>query len=354
MFRIDTSRAVAVRPAAGAAGSPGYFGAGDPTTGFLPTQFSPDWCNDVQENLMAVLADGGITGVKGADGDINLRDAIRAIIGGRTRLRLAANLDLYVATSGNDSNPGTVGSPFRNIQTAINYVYDRLDLNGYNVTIHIAAGTYTEVLQIRYPPVGAAPVGTPITLIGDTTTPANVVITTSDANSNVISVAFGAAANLKGLKLVHTAVVGYAALLGVTGGSWASISAIEFGASPYDQMAASSGGVIASLASDWQRTDAAAYKIVGGAQTHARVYSGGGITCTNSTITLTGTPGFGTALAVAGQGGTLWFNGCTFSGSATGKRYVADAFGLINTAGGGASFLPGNVAGSVDVLGKYT
>ena len=279
MFRIDTSRAVAVRPDADAAGTPGYFGAGDPTTGFLPTQFSPDWCNDLQENIMEVLADGGITGVKGPDGDVNLRDAIRAMVAGKTRLRLSGNLDLYVATTGNDANPGTVGAPFRNIQSAINYVYGRLDLNGYPVAIHIGAGTYTEVVNIRYPPVGAAPLGTPITLLGDTTTPSNVVVTTSDAS---------------------------------------------------------------------------AYKISGSTQVHARAYLGGGITATNSTITLTGTPAFSVGFAAPAQGGGIWYNGCLFSGSATGKRYLADAFGWIITAGGGANFLPGNVAGTLDALGKYS
>jgi hypothetical protein len=74
MFRIDTSRAVAARPASAAPGSPGYFTNGDPATGYLPTQLDGEWFNGVQENLMAVLADGGISPAKGPSGDNNLRD----------------------------------------------------------------------------------------------------------------------------------------------------------------------------------------------------------------------------------------------------------------------------------------
>lgn len=44
----------------------------------------------------------------------------------------------------------------------------------------------------------------------------------------------------------------------------------------------------------------------------------------------------------------------TFSGTgATGTRYVAGANAVIYTAGGGASYLPGNAGGSVETGGQY-
>lgn len=48
----------------------------------------------------------------------------------------------YVATSGNDSNPGTEAEPFRTIQKAANIVYA-------GDTVLIKAGTYVERVQIR-------------------------------------------------------------------------------------------------------------------------------------------------------------------------------------------------------------
>ena len=43
----------------------------------------------------------------------------------------------------------------------------------------------------------------------------------------------------------------------------------------------------------------------------------------------------------------------TFSGSATGTRYLVGINGTINTAGGGASYIPGNAAGSAATGGQY-
>jgi hypothetical protein len=69
---------------------------------------------------------------------------------------------------------------------------------------------------------------------------------------------------------------------------------------------------------------------------------------------VSGTPAFSGQFAWADLWGYLSANGSTtFSGSATGKRYFADNFARISTAGGGASFFPGNVAGTVGVDGRY-
>ena len=58
---------------------------------------------------------------------------------------LTANLNLYVATTGSDTlNTGlTIASPFATLQRAWNYMQARLDLNGFNVVVNVAAGTYT-------------------------------------------------------------------------------------------------------------------------------------------------------------------------------------------------------------------
>jgi hypothetical protein len=61
MFRIDNSSAVASRPAPQDAGSPGYFGRGDPAAGTSPTILTADWANMVQEELLAPIIAAGLT-----------------------------------------------------------------------------------------------------------------------------------------------------------------------------------------------------------------------------------------------------------------------------------------------------
>ncbi len=70
------------------------------------------------------------------------------------------------------------------------------------------------------------------------------------------------------------------------------------------------------------------------------------------TVTMTGTLAF-TIFAIASDYAILRVYGTTYSGGTiTGSRYSADA-GKINTFGGGASFFPGNSAGSTANNGMY-
>ncbi|MEQ8605195.1 MAG: hypothetical protein RIB45_17925 [Marivibrio sp.] len=61
MFRIDTSTASDTLPAPSAAGTPGYFRPGDKQQGVIPTHLDHDWFNTVQEELVAVVLDAGLS-----------------------------------------------------------------------------------------------------------------------------------------------------------------------------------------------------------------------------------------------------------------------------------------------------
>ena len=74
MHRIDHATAVANMHGAGKPG----FGGGNPTTGTPATRFTPDWCNDIQENVARVIEGAGGTLEKGS-GD-QLYEAIIAMI----------------------------------------------------------------------------------------------------------------------------------------------------------------------------------------------------------------------------------------------------------------------------------
>lgn len=72
MFRIDTSTAVGALPAPSPAGEPGFFSGGNLGTGTPPTTVSPDWFNTVQEELISLLAAGGVAPSKVANNQVLL------------------------------------------------------------------------------------------------------------------------------------------------------------------------------------------------------------------------------------------------------------------------------------------
>jgi len=54
------------------------------------------------------------------------------------RTLLTGPLTLYCAAGGNDSNPGTIGSPMLNAQAAVDALYNNYDMQGYTCTIDIS------------------------------------------------------------------------------------------------------------------------------------------------------------------------------------------------------------------------
>lgn len=113
-------------------------------------------------------------------------------------LRLLGNnttTNLYVAKTGSDSNPGTSALPFLTIQAAIDYV--AAGLFPGNVIINIGDGTYSENIiakgmmgKTTYATTGSTtiPLGqSMITLLGDATTPGDVIIVGSGAGAATFS-----------------------------------------------------------------------------------------------------------------------------------------------------------------------
>lgn len=76
-----TANAVSTRPTADAAGALRWFRARDLGGGITGTTMEEDFLNDVLGTVINVLAAGGITRTKGAAGDSDFTDAIKAIIG---------------------------------------------------------------------------------------------------------------------------------------------------------------------------------------------------------------------------------------------------------------------------------
>jgi len=70
------------------------------------------------------------------------------------------------------------------------------------------------------------------------------------------------------------------------------------------------------------------------------------------TVTVTGTPAFAT-FAQSDYASVIECSLSTFSGAATGARYSVGGNAVIQTGGGGASFFPGNAAGTTSSGGQY-
>lgn len=78
MHRIDSTTAVISPPPPEPVGTPGYFSSGVPGTASPATIMTPDWHNDVQENILGPILAAGISPTKGRAED--LLDAILLLI----------------------------------------------------------------------------------------------------------------------------------------------------------------------------------------------------------------------------------------------------------------------------------
>lgn len=261
-------------------------------------------------------------------------------VGYLPRETLTANRTYYVRTDGNDANDGLAnssGGAFLTIQRAISAVY-ALDLSIYNVTIQLADGTWTESVTVSGPLVGR---GT-LTIRGNPSNPGNCIWSTTSARClNVIN---GAKVNLTGFEL-RTTTSGECLVADGAGSLIFLSGPVHFGACAASHLFAYASGVILGRS---------AYSIVGGAVYHARAQAQGFVDVQGATITLTGTPAFSGAFARAAVNGLAALGSNTFSGSATGTRYSALTGGGIDTNGGGASYLPGSVAGSATSPAWYS
>lgn len=254
-----------------------------------------------------------------------------AVFSSAIREKLTANRTYYVRTDGSDSNTGLVnssGGAFLTIQKAIDTVA-ALDISIYNVTISVGAGTYTAGVTVNGPWVGT---GT-VSLVGDTTTPSNVIISTT--GSNCVLALQGGKLTIGGFKFVTTTSGSH---INAAGGVINVTGKVEFGASAAQQIISASYGLVNISAN---------YTISGGGTIHWYVESYGQIFAVVLTITLSGSPVFSTAFAHAATSPSLVdCRANTYSGSAgaTTPRYTVGAGGVINTGTGSTTALPGTGA----------
>ncbi|MER9170905.1 hypothetical protein NKI12_26840 [Mesorhizobium australicum] len=256
---------------------------------------------------------------------------------------LTANRTYYVLATGSDSNTGLVnsaGGAFQTMQKAMDVIAGTLDLAGFTVTVQIGDGTYTTPLVIK----SCVGMASPASLLfqGNTTTPSNVVLSTTSATAVTASgpTAFASISCFK----IQTTTSG----MGVTADSGAQVlmNKISFGAVANYHVNCF-GGAYVSMTGN--------YTISGNATFHIYCSSGAFVFCAVvGTVTLTGTLSI-TTFAYAEQSGIIRINGNVYSGSVpTGSKYNANSNANIFTNGAGATYLPGSTAGATSTGGNYT
>lgn len=254
--------------------------------------------------------------------------AMQATLG--VREVLTATRNYYVRTDGSDSNNGlanTSGGAFLTIQKAVD-VACAIDASTQNVNINIATGTYTGTVTLKkYLGSGIfSIIGTSVTINGGTSNG----ITAYDVGTWVIS----------GITFTNTSnsIIASGSTVLQFG------SGMSFG-SATDAHVLSQSGAYVIFNND--------YSITGGANTHLQALQGF-IQVVGITVTLTGTPAFSGYFAHSQFFGHLKLFSTTWSGSATGTRYLSYDNSLIVTNGGGATYLPGNASGITGNQGLYT
>lgn len=262
------------------------------------------------------------------------------------RQKLTSNLTLYVSATGSDNNSGLSSSvPFATLQQAWNTIVNNYDLNGYGVTVSVGNGSYTSGLVANGVVTGLGS-GNGVTFLGNTTTPSNVTITTS--NAHCIAATGGAYISVGGMTLSASGTAGGSSACGVLASNGATVNIINpmvFGTCTGSHLGANASASISMFGGT--------YTITGNAANHALATTGAFINVLSCVVTLTGTPAF-TTFATAAYPSTVQFTNTTFTGSATGARYSATLNGVVITNGGGANYFPGSTAGSTTAGGQYT
>jgi hypothetical protein len=224
---------------------------------------------------------------------------------------------------------------FSTIQKAIDTAC-ALDLSIYYVTINVADGTYSGFVLKNYIGVG------PIYIVGNTTTPANVDL--SGASTNVQGSQWGRTYSLSGVKIANSAGNG----MGLNGPGTLNINNMEFGACSAAHIRADNSCFVLGTNGTFKISGNAGYGWLVGFLSLINLDS--------STITYTANVAYSQAHCYAQMEGLINVPAVTWTlggNTVTGKRYNAYANATINTSGGGATFIPGDVAGTTTGDGVY-
>jgi hypothetical protein len=273
---------------------------------------------------------------------LNTHDTAIAAI--QASLSAPSSITYYVATTGNDGNPGTVGSPFLTLQAAVDKALTSNVGKGVTITISVANGTYSAATVIAGVQSGSTVSGsswqTPLIITG------------------------GASAILTSANQAATVSIGPNAMVKITGGITISASGTT---GNRHGVAVASGGVFeqgnvtwgtcvgdhVNLSNKAMMIHGSNYTISGGAARHINAAFNSLVLSTGLTVTLSGTPAFTAAFIESADTSMVLYSGHTFTGSATGTRFLVQRGAYLRTGTQSLTYLPGTLAGTVATGGSY-
>ncbi len=289
--------------------------------------------------------------------DVTSAAAALANLGGAAitavRERLTTNRTYYVRPDGSDGNTGlanSAGGAFLTKQKAINTVA-ALDISIYDVTIQVADGTYTDTVLVNGPWIGSGNV----ILQGNASAPANVVFSVTGANTHPVSVRNGGRLRVRNFKVQNAGGGGNygQGLYASSFGGIQIIGPMHFGAM------GTSGGFINATEHGlvWATYGAASMVISGGCNVGIGAAGNSRIALQGMSVTITGTPAWGTAFVYGEGASSVQLDSLTKSGSSTGSRFLLVGCSFLQTYGGQAlvstDFLPGSTNGSAATGGQF-
>lgn len=255
---------------------------------------------------------------------------------------LTSNLNLYLRPDGKDTNDGSANNPsaaWLTFQHAINEIL-KINFGIYTVTLNVANGTYIGECNINGPYITEGYIGTgipPFRIIGNTTIPSSVVVNgTYGFTTNAIL----PGVYISGLNFTTT---GNALDVNQKSRVWLGIN--DYGTcTGYYHLKCSTNSFI------YQYTNCT---ISGNAASHMYCEQNSEILSSGNTTTFSGIPAFSTSFVNASDIGLIQIFGVTFSGSATGIRYIANASSIIDVGASGMDYIPGNAPGRCFNGSKY-
>lgn len=264
---------------------------------------------------------------------------------GSIRDRVTSARTYYVAASGgSDTFDGlSPGGAFATIQKAVDVVLN-LDLAALvNVTIQLMDGNHSlaSAINIR----SMVGIGQ-IIIQGNANTTSAVTITATAASFQMFQLS-----GLNGRFVIqHLTMVGSSSntAIGVDALSRVTIGKMRFGAGFTSALNIANNSLVTLAGST--------YEIYGSMAQFALCQRNSMLLATTTgTWTITGTPAWSVAFVYALDQGNIRISSAnvTFSGSATGVRYLAEMDSIIQTNGGGANFFPGGSAGSTATGSQY-
>lgn len=259
---------------------------------------------------------------------------------------LSANAAYFVnAATGSDSNDGkTSGTAWLTLQHAWNVISQTLNFNGFQVTVN-CSGNFTAGILAQ-----GSLVGNSQGVVGLTFSFASGA-TVSVTNSSCFLATIGASFTITGLSAgVSLAASGTGSNQGygvfANGNAQIQVNpGVTFNSCGQAQMGASGAGAQININGSITTVGTSEYFIFANL--------GGLVAVTGSGFTMlaSGTPTFSQASVFAGRNSNVSIPGTTFGSTATGQRYSAFANGVIDTNGGGATYIFGSSGGSVNLVG---